>query len=197
MTPKSPHPVLTGWRDRPAAYGRVSRLFHWIMAAYLLWQFGIMLAYKTLGQSDPLNAIAGWGPSHGMVGLVVIVLVLFRAAWAIANRHNRAKPQGAMERLARAVHVGMYALMFLIPALGFLRAYGSGKGWPHMGMKIIPGTGEEIGWMIWLGDLAHGELAWALAVLIAGHAGMAIWHQVVMRDGTLSKMAGRRAVAQK
>ncbi len=32
-------PVVDGWLDTPSRYGRVSRAFHWLMAALFAWQF--------------------------------------------------------------------------------------------------------------------------------------------------------------
>lgn len=88
-------------------------------------------------------------------------------------------------------HAALYAMMIAIPTLGLLRAYGSGKGWHRWGIQIVPETGTEIPWMIRVADAAHGELAWALLAMIAGHSGMACLHQFGMRDRVLSRMAGR------
>ena len=38
-------------------------------------------------------------------------------------------------------------------------------------------------------EAAHGTLAWVLLALVTGHVAMAIWHQAVLRDDTLRKMA--------
>jgi cytochrome b561 len=38
-----------------------------------------------------------------------------------------------------------------------------------------------------LNDL-HATLAWALTALVAVHIGAAVWHQVIVRDGTLRRM---------
>ena len=37
-------------------------------------------------------------------------------------------------------------------------------------------------------NLAHGFLGWTLLVLIAGHVAMALYHGLVRRDGTLTRM---------
>ncbi|WP_136684146.1 cytochrome b [Falsirhodobacter xinxiangensis] len=179
--------MATGeWHDSAARFGRASRILHWGAAVLLLWQFLILAGYGLTGGSPLLDRIASFGPSHGSVGLMLLALTLPRLIWSLRQRGGR-PPLGW---LARAFHAALYAIMLAIPLLGLLRAYGSGKGWHHWGVQIVPETGTEIPWMIRAADLAHGELGWALLAMIAGHAGMACFHQFWMRDRVLSRMVG-------
>jgi cytochrome b561 len=36
----------------------------------------------------------------------------------------------------------------------------------------------------------HGPLAWTLLALVGGHVAMAIFHDAVLRDRTIARMAG-------
>ncbi|SMO81537.1 cytochrome b [Paracoccus laeviglucosivorans] len=181
----------TSWGDTPARYGRVSRVFHWLGAGLLIWQFAVIGAYRLIGQSPLLDKIAGLGPSHGVVGLYVLALVIARAIWRWRNRQARPRHQGLLGRAARIGHLAFYALMFAIPALALLRAYGNGKGWNHWGIQIVPATGHETGWMVQAANALHGELAWLLLALIAGHVLMVVVHHLWLREPLLSRMAGR------
>lgn len=154
-----------------------SRVLHWSLAALVLWQIGVVSAYKLLGQSPLLDRIASLGPSHGVVGLIVLPLALLRLA-----RHP-----GAPNLVARLVHHALRLLLVAIPALGLLRTYGSGKGWTHWGLPIVPETGVEVAWMVTLGHMAHGELAWVMTALIGLHVGAAARHGL-RRDDTLRRM---------
>lgn len=153
-----------------------SRILHWVTAALILWQIGIVSAYKLVGQSPLLDRIASLGPSHGVVGLIVLPLALLRLA-----RYPRVP-----NPIARLVHHALCLLLVAIPALGLLRAYGSGKGWSHWGLPIIPETGAEIAWMVTLGEIAHGELAWVMTGLIGMHVGAAVLHRI-RRGGMLPR----------
>lgn len=159
-------------------YPILSRILHWVLAALVFWQIGIVSAYKILGVSPFLDKIAYLGPSHGMVGLLVLPLALLRLV----------RPPAASNRAAWLVHHTLRALLVAIPALALLRAYGSGKGWSHWSLPIVPETGVEVAWMVTLGNAAHGELAWVMTALIGLHVGAAVLHGM-RRDGTLRRMA--------
>lgn len=46
-------------------------------------------------------------------------------------------------------------------------------------------------------DLLHGLLAWCLLALIAGHVLMVLIHRYRFKDGTLARMLGKSALAQR
>lgn len=178
-------------KDMPARYGLVSRSFHWIMAYLLLWQFLMLIGWGVLGEGEVMRTLMQFGPAHGTVGILVFVLLLPRALWALANRRSRPvadpTPLGWM---ARAVHGLFYILMLVVPAVAIVRTYGSGKGLELWGAQLFPATGQKTEWLIQPADLLHGPLAWTLAALMLGHILMALFHGIVRRDGTLSRMAG-------
>lgn len=175
------------WVDTPERFGLTSRLLHWAMAYLLIWQFAVILTWRVFGPENWVKTVTSFGPDHGMVGLLILVLVVIRAIWGLLNRSRRpAKSSGLSGRASLAVQICFYGLMFLIPALALLRAYGSGKGW----LPWIPVTGVVMPSMVAPADLLHGLLAWGLSILIAGHVAMALIHYVVWKDATMSRMMG-------
>ncbi len=173
------------WMDTPERYGLVSRLLHWTMAYLLIWQFVVILAWRLFGDTEWVRTVTSLGPGHGTVGLLVIVLVVIRAIWWTVNRNHRpVQSPGWSGRVAATVHMTFYILTFAIPLIALLRTYGSGKGWDPW----VASTGVEIPWMVALGDLLHGVLAWFLSILIGGHVVMALVHRFVWKDATLRRM---------
>ncbi|MGO4853436.1 cytochrome b [Phaeovulum sp. W22_SRMD_FR3] len=180
-------PVL--WRDTPERYGLISRFLHWGMAALILWQFLGMTLKLTLGRVP----LAGFFVSlHAPVGVLLFLLILARIGWALAMRHRRpAQAAGLAGLAARAGHAALYLLMLVIPALALLRAYGSERAFSVFGITLFPAGGAPVEWMVTAGQLLHGTLAWTLCALVGGHIAMALLHQALWRDGTLTRMAGR------
>ncbi|WP_255568951.1 cytochrome b [Roseomonas alba] len=177
------------WRDTPERYGLVSRLLHWGMALILLWQFTGMILRLILGRT-PLMAF--WVGSHQSVGTVLLGLIVIRLAWAFANRRRR--PAHDRTPVGRAAAIGqglLYLLMLVIPAIGLLRALGSGRGFAFFGHQVVERTGQRIDWMVAPAQLLHSKLAWLLLALILGHVAMALVHQFAWRDGVLLRMAGQ------
>lgn len=173
--------------DTPERYGLISRGLHWFMAYLLIWQFFTILSWRIFGEAGWLMFVFSLGPYHGTVGLMIIALVVIRTGWMLANRKRR-PPHGAgwPGRIALAGHVGLYLLMFAIPAVALIRVYGSGKGW----QPWIPATGKEVAWLTAPADALHGPLAWCLSALIAGHILAALYHRLIRKDGILARMAG-------
>lgn len=178
--------------DNSARYGLVSRGLHWVMAYLLLWQFLVALSWRMFGKGVIVDTFRHLGPSHTTVGMLIILLVIPRGIWAVANRTNRPPYASTLPgQAAKFVHGAFYTLMIVVPALALLRAYGSGKGLILSGWHIVTATGIERPWLNAPANLLHSRLAWLLAVLILGHAVMACIHGFILRDDTLARMAGR------
>lgn len=176
-------------RDTPLAYGLITRGFHWVITALILWQFLGMGLRAIFGRQPFVSFFTG---SHQQVGTALFVLIVLRVLWALASRANRPRhtdnPVGVAARLG---HLALYGLMLLVPAVALLRAWGSDRVFAPFGFQIFPAQEPAI---VWTGKLAgwlHGELGWVLMALILGHVLMVGVHEHKWRDGTLSRMLGR------
>jgi cytochrome b561 len=142
------------------------------MALLLGWQF---LSAGPHWLLDDTAIEAFFWPTHKPIGLLLLLLMVLRAAWALT--HLRVRPP-SVSRLATTGHVVLYALVIVIPSLALLRQYGSGRAWEPLGLPLFPGfEGEKIEWMMTPANLLHGWLGWALLVLVVGHVFMAVWHR--------------------
>ncbi|WP_236012258.1 cytochrome b [Marinobacter mangrovi] len=159
-------------RDNTERYGQVSRFLHWGMALLILWQFLSAIAH-TLIKDTPLESFL-WG-THKPMGLLLLVLVVIRALWALSNLANR---PAAINKLAKLGHLGIYLLLLIIPSLALLRQYGSGKPFEPFGVPLFAGfEGEEINWMTAPANLLHSWLGWLLLLTIIGHIAFVIHHR--------------------
>ena len=178
------------WRDTPARFGRLSRWLHWGMAALLGWQFAGMLSKVWLGKEHVLSQ---WlTPAHSHVGLLLLLLVVLRAAWGLANLGRRPGHAGAMGLLVWAGHGVLYLLMIAVPLLATLRMLGNTR--PFLWFGVIPlndGQGVRVDWMVDLARQWHGTLGWVLLALIVGHVLMALLHRWLLADGVDRRMIGR------
>ncbi len=156
--------------DRPDGYGPVSRILHWLMAALLAWQFASAAA-RQFAPDTPIEDFFWF--SHTSLRLLLLVLVLARGAWALANAGRR--PDSGL--LAGLGHLVLYLLMMAIPTLGLLRAYGRGRGYSAFGIQVFPPRDREIESLVELANAWHGLLGWTLIALAAGHVCMAFLHR--------------------
>lgn len=185
----------TSLRDHPDGYGIVSRAFHWIMAAFILWQF-VSVLLRLVAEDTAIEGFF-WG-THFSVGFTIFVLAILRGAWGLSNLSNRPGHEGpaALRKAATLGHVLLYTLMIVVPALAILRAAGGGRGLSVYGIQLVAPGGEPNPALTAPGNAAHGLLGFVLFVLIAGHILFALWHAFGRRDATLDRMTkGRSARA--
>ena len=124
--------------DSSSRYGLVSRALHWGMALLFVWQFSSAVARVWLEDT----AIEGflWG-GHSQVGVVLMALVMIRAAWAVMNASRRPPAVSVMAKLG---HVALYGLMIVVPAIALIRQYGLGRALDVFGLSLMSGGGERI-----------------------------------------------------
>ncbi|MDS9468843.1 cytochrome b/b6 domain-containing protein [Paracoccus sp. MBLB3053] len=172
--------------DTVDVYGRVTRWLHWSIALLLAWQFLGMGLKLIFGRQPFLAPLVG---SHQPVGTVLFVLIVLRVIWAVVNRRNRPRHGNGLLGIAAVTGHGLlYLAMVMVPCVALLRAYGSERAFAPFGFEIFPARATEIGWMVDLGGLLHGELGWVLGALILGHVVMVGIHETMWRDGTLARM---------
>lgn len=179
----------SAWRDTPDRYGRISRWLHWGMALLFAWQFIGMGLRLALGRTPLVSFFVG---SHASVGLLLMVLVLLRGAWGLANTRQR-PPHGAgwLGRAAAAGHGALYLLMVVVPLLALVRAWGSGRAFSWFNTLPLWGAGAKNEALMAPANAAHGLLAWVLLALVAGHVGMVLLHRWWWRDQVAQRMVGR------
>ena len=169
-------------RGRP--YGAVAQTFHWLVAALVVAQFATELIPKEWASED---ALASW---HVSIGPSILALMLLRLVWRLTHRPPPAPadlPPG-LRLLSRATHWSFYALLIVLPLLGWTAASGFGVTPQLFGFIPLPAliakdkpTAESVG------DV-HGLLAWALLAVVALHVAGALYHAAVKRDGVVGRM---------
>lgn len=150
----------------PTGYSPLQIGLHWAVAALILSNY----VYSE-GMGEALDAhlsglSGGTWPLHVIVGVGVLLLVLLRLVVRLATGAPVAAGSGLETRAAAWGHRLLYLLMIAVPVCGGIAWFGGVED---------------------LGDV-HEALAQALIIVAATHAGIAIFHQLVRRDGTLSRM---------
>jgi cytochrome b561 len=171
--------------DSPSRYGSVTRFLHWAMAVLFAWQFTSVGA-RILAKDSAFDEFM-WA-THKPLGALLMLLILVRTIWAVLNFSRRPESVSA---LASVGHKLLYLLMLIVPAIGLIRQYGSGRSFEPFGLPLIRGfEGERIQWMVDLGGNFHGLLGLVLLASIIGHIAAALWHSRSSKTTVMPRIVG-------
>ena len=165
----------------------VSRLLHWVMAAMIVVMLfiGVGMAASVSSRYELLVAI------HRPLGIAIFVLCLIR----IVNRFINPPPElpdtlPSLQRIAaKASHFTLYALMLIMPLVGWGML--SAARYPivlYGPLRLPPILPHDLTLYAWLRDL-HTGLAYLFFATILAHFGAALFHGLIRRDGVLKSMA--------
>lgn len=167
-------------RYHPALVG-----LHWLMALMIVAVLlGGSLVTASTPNTDPEKI--GHLKGHMIVALSVGVLMVVRLMVRLRSRHPAPASSGMAwaDRVAPWTHRAFYVLVFTMLASGLTMA--AMTGLPDI---VFNGKGSlpPDFWHL-PARTVHGLVAKALMALIALHIGAALYHQVICKDGLLSRM---------
>jgi len=175
------------WNNTTHHYGTVSMLFHWLMFILLVAVFSTIELRSIYPKgSEPREAIKAL---HFMLGLLVFILVWLR----LGLRYIQIKPlitpalSTKQDFIAKVMHLALYALMIVLPILGWLTVSAAGKELLFFGIEVPSLITKDK-------DLANtleglhksiGEIGY---YLIGLHTLAALFHHYVQKDNTLMRL---------
>lgn len=158
-------------KTAPAGYSVTQISLHWIV--FLLIGFQLVFdedigrAWRAVRRDEEL-AFNPWVAAHVYVGIAVLVFAL----WRIFLRARRGAPQppehepAILKLAAGATHLGLYALLLLIPLSGLAAWFGN-----------VALAGE-----------AHELMKPILIVVVLLHIAGALYHQFVLKTDVMIRM---------
>jgi len=171
-----------------AQYGAGPQLLHWLTALFVIcgWLLGTFLDDLPKGPARTVALTA-----HMTLGQLVVVLLIVRLAWRMANPPPPPEPTrfGFLQQAVAALtHYTLYALLVAVPFFGILVQFKRGNALPVFGLWNIvsPWPVDKALARSLLG--VHEFLADALLLLAGAHAAAALMHHYVFEDRTLARM---------
>ena len=166
-----------------ARYSRSLVVIHWVTALAVLGAWLTAEGGREVVRNPPLL--------HFWLGLAVLVLVVPRLILRLAEPAPEAGPRhGWLAIGATLGHGLLYLLLIALPLTGWYAASRMGVSVPIFGLHL-PAIAAPVQGRPGLIAELHENGGTFILILAGLHALMAIWHQFVMRDGTLRRMSLR------
>ncbi len=162
-------------------YSKTLIFLHWLMALLILAAWFTAEGGRQVRLNPPML--------HFSLGLAVLLLIVPRliARWLDSSPRVE-DPQGPWLNLAAKLgHAVLYAFMIGLPLTGWYAASRLGVSVSFFGLPL-PAIAASIQGAP--GPIAEfHETGGTIILILAGlHALVALWHQFVLRDGTMQRM---------
>lgn len=168
-------------------YTLTAKWLHWIMAVLILVLLVVGFYMADLPRGPEKTQLI---QIHKAAGTVALLLAILRLGWRFKHRPPALPvliPE-LQKKLAHAGHWVIYFLMVAQPLSGW--AVSSARGFPVTFGGLIPmpplvGKDEALAEAV---TEIHEFFGWSLAIVLIGHIGMAIKHQLIDQDNLMKRM---------
>ncbi len=170
-----------------SGYTGTAKALHWLIVLLLIAQFIFAWTMPHIGRNTPVTTLISL---HFTFGVIILAVAVVRLVWRAT--HREPPPEDGLppwqNLTAHIVHYLLYALLFVVPILGWMDASRRGMPVEMFGLELpkllatrAPGWG-------WTGNV-HGLLAnYAMLALVGLHVLAALYHQFIRHDGVLKRM---------
>ncbi|MGP8474530.1 cytochrome b [Burkholderia sp. Bp9004] len=172
----------------PARYAHTAIALHWLIALLIVCGFALGWVMTDIPGFTPTKLkYFSW---HKWIGVTVFALAVVRVLWR-ATHLPPPLPGGtpAWQRaVSHGVHMLLYVLMIVIPVTGYLYSSASNIPVVYLGIVPLPRLIDPDPALKETFKTLHVSLNYILLSLVAMHVLAALKHQLLDRDGLLSRM---------
>lgn len=171
----------------------MAQALHWTVVALVALQFVLGIWAHDMPLSLLRLKLLVW---HKSVGMTVFTLMLARLAWRLYSPAPAlpATLKGAQRVLAHASHTLLYALLLVMPVVGWITSSASNLTVTWFGLFAFPNLVAPDKDLAEMAKQTHMTMAWLLFALIILHVSAALWHEFRLKDGVLGRMLPRKEI---
>jgi cytochrome b561 len=174
--------------ENAPGYTGTAKALHWTIVTLLIVQFVLSWTMPEIHRDTKPDTLINL---HLSFGALILLVAVIRLGWRAA--HGEPAPEDGLPpwqlQSARVVHWLLYALLFVVPILGWVNA--SYRGFPVslFGLFDLPALmAKRTSGFGWTGDV-HTVLAYyGMLTLITLHVAAGLYHYFIRRDGVLQRM---------
>jgi cytochrome b561 len=182
----------------------IRKALHWIVAILEIAMIPAGLIFTDFDNKPLIESLFGEGAFdrffnlHKAMGFTVLGLVILRLLAALIWPAPAYKPPlfFPVRIAAHATHATLYALLIVVPLLGWLGVSAFPAPLPFFGLFDMPPIAPADKELSHFALYVHGLLAMTLAAIAVIHIAAGIWHRSVKRDTVFNRVSfapGRKA----
>lgn len=176
-------------RNTETSWGSLARILHWGLAIFIVAMFAYGLWMKSLPVRE--DRVYHYG-IHASVGISILVMMLLRVFWRVANPTPlppRNSPAWELTA-ARLGHLGLYLIVFGALLSGWFLA-GSGKAYLDFylfGVVPVPNLLGVNSPYHGFFEEAHELTTYGVIALVLVHIAASVWHDKFHKHGLIARM---------
>lgn len=178
-------------KNNAASYGVVTIAIHWLMAVVLL---GLYFSGDYMVKLDYYDTLYHTLPSiHKAIGVLIAFAFLFRIVWLYSHTRPADLPEISKLNhiLAKLGHITLYLLILIMVISGYMISTAKGAGIDVFGLFEIPALLPADSQRAEFAGNVHEISTFTFLLVAIGHAGAALVHHFIMKDGVLVRMLGK------
>ncbi len=174
-------------KNTTTTYGVVAKSFHWLL--FLMLTFSIVAGNFLASMPKGAEKLQAAG-MHKSFGVVLLTLIMLRLVWRLINETPRLPDETTAGEafMAKAMHRGLYVLMFAQPLSGIMMSQAAGFPVSFFGFFELPVFLDKNPELAKTFLTIHGTVWILLVIAVIGHAGAALHHHFIRKDNVLKQM---------
>lgn len=181
-------------QTQSGGYAAPQRAIHWIMALLILPM--TVAGFVMIQQGLPRLVQDSLFLFHKNIGVLMLILAGLRVFIRLRNPAPRLSLQLPVwqRRMAAASHGLLYVLICLMPLSGYIRVRAGGFPIEVLDRFAVPTLVPRSDALAAVAKAAHEYGAYALAAALVLHIAAALYHALILRDGTFGRIWPLRRV---
>lgn len=169
-------------------WSRLGVVLHWLIALLLLVVLGAVFATGFVPAPQARKNLMALHTSAGLLLFVLFLLKLLCMYFSYRAKEDTHDWSDWTDWIAQGAHTLIYALLFMLPMLGWAHLNALGQDAWFAGLRLprlIPFRNPDLAYT--LQDF-HSSAAWVLIIVVVLHVLAAFWHHFLRRDDVLRAM---------
>ena len=175
--------------DTDETFGLVSISFHWLLVVFIIAMISMGIYLEELERGPEKFELIGIQKS---IGAIILILVALRVIWRLFQRFPEpaGTPRDWEHKLARAWHILVLAVIFVVPLSGYVSSSSGGYPVSVFGLFNLPAIAPVDKSLHEIAEEVHEFTGILLIPLIMLHAAASLKHHYWDKDTTLRRMVG-------